>query len=48
MSGAPPETGEKPLSDAALQLEARLRAAGHEPPTEAELGPAAAELPGAP
>ena len=43
-----PETGEKPLSEAALQLEARLRAAGHEPPTEAELGPAAAELPGAP
>jgi selenocysteine-specific elongation factor len=34
-----------PLSEAALALEARLRAAGHEPPTEAELGPAAAELP---
>jgi selenocysteine-specific elongation factor len=34
-----------PLSPAALALEARLRAAGHEPPSEAELGPAAAELP---
>jgi selenocysteine-specific elongation factor len=34
-----------PLSEAALALEARLRAAGHEPPSEAELGPAAAELP---
>jgi selenocysteine-specific elongation factor len=34
-----------PLSAAALALEERLRAAGHEPPTEAELGAAAAELP---
>jgi selenocysteine-specific elongation factor len=34
-----------PLSDAALELEARLRAAGHEPPTEVELGAAAADLP---
>jgi len=33
------------LSEAALALEARLRAAGHEPPTEAELGAAAADLP---
>ena len=39
-AAAPP-----PLSPAALALEARLRAAGHEPPSEAELGPAAAELP---
>jgi selenocysteine-specific elongation factor len=37
--------GPPPLSEAALALEARLRAAGHEPPSEAELGPAAAELP---
>jgi selenocysteine-specific elongation factor len=36
--------GPPPLSEAALALEARLRAAGHEPPAEAELGPAAAEL----
>jgi selenocysteine-specific elongation factor len=34
-----------PLSAGALALEERLRAAGHEPPTEAELGDAAAELP---
>ena len=34
-----------PLSAAALALEQRLRAAGHEPPSEADLGPAAAELP---
>jgi selenocysteine-specific elongation factor len=33
------------LSTAALALEARLLAAGHEPPSEAELGTAAAELP---
>jgi selenocysteine-specific elongation factor len=39
----PPEPA--PLSDDALALEARLRAAGHEPPTEAELGAAAADLP---
>jgi selenocysteine-specific elongation factor len=43
---APPEpTGAPALSEAALALEARLRAAGHEPPSEAELGTAAAELP---
>jgi selenocysteine-specific elongation factor len=41
---APAPAGPPPLSEAALALEARLRAAGHEPPTEAELGPAAAEL----
>jgi selenocysteine-specific elongation factor len=35
----------RPLSDAAVALEARLRAAGHEPPSESELGAAAAELP---
>jgi selenocysteine-specific elongation factor len=34
-----------PLSPDALVLEERLRGAGHEPPTEAELGEAAAELP---
>jgi selenocysteine-specific elongation factor len=39
-----PRAGEL-LSPAALALEERLRAAGHEPPTEAELGDAAAELP---
>jgi selenocysteine-specific elongation factor len=32
------------LSPSALALEAHLRAAGHEPPTEAELGAAAADL----
>jgi selenocysteine-specific elongation factor len=42
---APAPTGPSPLSKAALALEARLRAAGHEPPSEAELGEAAAELP---
>jgi selenocysteine-specific elongation factor len=43
---AAPEPAEPaPLSEAALALEARLRAAGHEPPSEAELGNAAAELP---
>jgi selenocysteine-specific elongation factor len=41
----PEPGGPPPLSEAALALEARLRAAGHEPPSEAELGPAAAELP---
>ena len=35
----------EPLSPAALALEARLRAAGHEPPTTADLGAAADELP---
>jgi selenocysteine-specific elongation factor len=43
---AAPEPADAPrLSEAALALEARLRAAGHEPPSEAELGAAAAELP---
>jgi selenocysteine-specific elongation factor len=42
---APQPAGPPPLSEAALALEARLRAAGHEPPSEAELGPAAADLP---
>ena len=42
---APEPAGRAPLSEAALKLEARLREAGHEPPSEAELGPAAAELP---
>src|SRR4051794_3397809 len=37
---APAET----LSPAALALEARLRAAGHEPPSEAELGADAADI----
>jgi selenocysteine-specific elongation factor len=40
--GAPPLP---PLSAAALALEERLRAAGHEPPIDAELGDDAAELP---
>jgi selenocysteine-specific elongation factor len=42
---APEPAGTPRLSEAALALEARLRAAGHEPPSEAELGTAAAELP---
>jgi selenocysteine-specific elongation factor len=33
------------LSESALALEARLRAAGHEPPSEVELGDAAADIP---
>jgi selenocysteine-specific elongation factor len=33
------------LSAAALALEERLRAAGHEPPSETDLGDAAAEIP---
>jgi selenocysteine-specific elongation factor len=41
---APEPAGPAPLSQAALRLEARLREAGHEPPSEDELGPAAAEL----
>ena len=51
----PLEKGSDPLSGGdsrgltpspgAVALEQRLRAAGHEPPTEAELGEAAAELP---
>jgi selenocysteine-specific elongation factor len=44
--GSDPQGSERsPLSAEAVALEARLRAAGHEPPTEAELGEAAAELP---
>ena len=42
---APAPAGPPPLSEAALELETRLRAAGHEPPSETELGPAATELP---
>jgi selenocysteine-specific elongation factor len=41
----PEPTAAPALSEAALALEARLRAAGHEPPSEVELGAAAAELP---
>jgi selenocysteine-specific elongation factor len=37
-------TPQAPLSTSAMALEARLRAAGHEAPTEAELGAAAADL----
>jgi hypothetical protein len=42
---APVAVAATELSTAALALEARLRAAGHEPPSEAKLGDAAAELP---
>jgi selenocysteine-specific elongation factor len=42
---APQPAGAPPLSETALALEARLRAAAHEPPSEAELGAAAADLP---
>jgi selenocysteine-specific elongation factor len=41
---APAESAPAALSPAALALEERLRAAGHEPPSEAELGDAVAEL----
>jgi selenocysteine-specific elongation factor len=41
---APERTAPPRLSPAALALEARLRAAGHEPPSENELGAAAAGL----
>jgi selenocysteine-specific elongation factor len=41
---APEPDGAPALSEAALALEARLRAAGHEPPSEADLGAAAADL----
>ena len=44
-AAAPAPSAPAELSAAALALEARLRAAGHEPPSEAELGEAAAELP---
>jgi selenocysteine-specific elongation factor len=43
-AAAPAPTGPR-LSAAALALEERLRAAGHEPPSEADLGDAAAEIP---
>jgi selenocysteine-specific elongation factor len=39
-----PAAAPPPLSPAARALEQRLRAAGHEPPTAAELGDEAAEL----
>jgi selenocysteine-specific elongation factor len=39
-----PRNGAPALSPAALALEERLRAAGHEPPSEADLGDAANEL----
>jgi selenocysteine-specific elongation factor len=42
---APAAPAEPVLSESALALEARLRAAGHEPPSEAELGAAAADIP---
>jgi selenocysteine-specific elongation factor len=41
---APAANGAPALSPAALALEARLRAAGHEPPSEADLGHDAAEI----
>jgi len=51
-AGAPepePEAAAQPhddgLPDSALALEARLRAAGHEPPSESDLGDAAADIP---
>jgi selenocysteine-specific elongation factor len=40
----PPAAAPPPLDAAALALEERLRAAGHEPPSEAELGDEAANL----
>ncbi|HWF34139.1 MAG TPA: selenocysteine-specific translation elongation factor [Solirubrobacteraceae bacterium] len=40
----PPPPAPPPLDAAALALEQRLREAGHEPPTEAELGEEAASL----
>ena len=40
-----PVPGTAPLSAAALAVEERLRAAGHEPPLDAELGDDAAHLP---
>jgi selenocysteine-specific elongation factor len=42
---ADPEPAAPALSPAALALEQRLLGAGHEPPAEADLGDAAAELP---
>jgi selenocysteine-specific elongation factor len=45
VAAPPPVTNGAPaLTPAALALEERLRAAGHEPPSEADLGDAAAEL----
>jgi selenocysteine-specific elongation factor len=41
---APEEAGPPPLTPAALALEERLRAAGHEPPLDAELDPEALAL----
>jgi selenocysteine-specific elongation factor len=41
---AAPAASPEPLSAEALALEERLRAAGHEPPSEAELGDAAVHL----
>ncbi|UGS38858.1 selenocysteine-specific translation elongation factor [Capillimicrobium parvum] len=41
----PVAAGPPPLTTAALALEQRLREAGHEPPSEAELGDLAVELP---
>jgi selenocysteine-specific elongation factor len=43
-AAAPPVERGPALSAAALALEARLRAAGHEPPNEADLGADAAEI----
>jgi selenocysteine-specific elongation factor len=43
-AAAPPSERAPALSAAALALEARLRAAGHEPPNEADLGADAAEI----
>ncbi|HWF24534.1 MAG TPA: selenocysteine-specific translation elongation factor [Solirubrobacteraceae bacterium] len=43
-SSPPAPAGPPPLDAAALALEERLRAAGHEPPSEAELGDEAANL----
>jgi selenocysteine-specific elongation factor len=42
--GSDPRPGGGALSAAALALEARLRAAGHEPPSEVELGEDARHL----
>jgi selenocysteine-specific elongation factor len=39
-AAAPPAPEPEPLSPSALALEERLRAAGHEPPSESELDPA--------
>ena len=44
VEGAADPDGAPVLSPAGVALEERLRAAGHEPPSEADLGDAAAEL----